>query len=219
MLRPRRLAEDRGETRDGSRPPSLSGLWYLGSIALMVREVVGQQTRNELGQALNGADFASVYVAVAVHCDAFTHAAVAAHTGRALGHVLGDEEPYVASAGAADSQAFAPARVVVVIGFRIDGVQHVVRVDVNATDAAELIPSVQVITFLIKNLDAAVAPVGDKQPTLGVKGHGVRSAHLAILVTPFTPAHQVGAIRRVFGDTADSGRGVGVVGKLCAVRF
>ena len=57
--------------------------------------------------------------------------------------------------------------------------------------------------FLIEDLDASVAPVGDEQPALRVHGEGVRRAELAILVAPGTKAHDEGPVRREFGNTSD----------------
>ena len=81
-----------------------------------------------------------------------------------LRDVLGHEVPHLAGARAADAQALAPARVVVVVRLRVDRVERVVAIDVEAADAAELIPGVEVLAVLVEDLDAAVAAIGDEQP-------------------------------------------------------
>src|SRR5690606_13128495 len=161
------------------------------------------QTRDELGYALNGTDFAGVDIAVLVDGDAFPNGAVASHDRGTLGNMLGNEIVDFTGAGTSHTQPLAPARVVVLIGFRVDGIEHVVVIDEHAADTAELIPGIQVVAFLVEDLDAAVATIRNKQTALGVHRQCVRRTHLAVLVAPLTPALDESAIWRVFGDAAD----------------
>src|SRR5271165_4568191 len=120
------------------------------------RNALTLQPRNELRHALNRAHLAGEHVALPVGCDTLTHGSVSTHARGALRHVLGDEEPHLPGLCAAHAQALSPARIVVVVGLGIDRVERVVRVDVESADTAELIPGVEVLAFLIEDLDAAV---------------------------------------------------------------
>ena len=58
-----------------------------------------------------------------------------------------NEVPNFTCHRAADAQSLSPAWVVLFAGFRIDGMEDIVVVDEQSTDAAELIPLVQMIAF------------------------------------------------------------------------
>jgi len=62
-----------------------------------------------------------------------------------------------------------PARVISRARLRVDRVQHVVRIDEQAADPAELLVRADEVPVLVKDLDAVVATVGDEQASLGVK--------------------------------------------------
>src|SRR6185436_16352761 len=78
------------------------------------------QARHEFRQSLDRTHFTAIDVAGGIHRDAFAHRSVSAHAGWILRHVLGHEVPHLAGARAADAQSLAPARVVVVVGLRVD---------------------------------------------------------------------------------------------------
>src|SRR5688572_3478938 len=131
---------------------------------IMVLRELALQPGNVLCEALNRANFAGVHVSCRIHGHAFAHRPIATHARGLAGDVLGHEVPHLAGARAADAKALAPAGIVVVVGFRIDGVERVVAIDVEAADAAELIPRVEVLAVLVEDLDAAVAAIGHEQP-------------------------------------------------------
>ena len=82
-------------------------------------------------------------------------------------------------AGRADAHAVHPARMPVLLGFGVDGIQHVVVVDEQAADAAVLVVDVEQVPVLVEDLDAVVAAVGDEQPALRVEGEPVGRPELA----------------------------------------
>src|SRR5579863_4643528 len=155
----------------------------MGTGGFAGRSALPLQPQDELRHALNRADLAAEHIPLRVGCDAFTHGAVSSHARWALGHVLGNEEPHLAGLCAAYAEALSPARIVVVVGLRIDGVQNVLSVDVKPADAAELIPGVEVLTFLIEDLDAAVTAVGCKEAAARIHGERVRTAKFARSIT------------------------------------
>ena len=63
----------------------------------------------------------------------------------------------------ADSDARLPGSVTLRIRLRIDCVQRIVRRDEQAADTTELIVRVDVVTILVKYLDAVVATVGNEE--------------------------------------------------------
>src|SRR5690606_5585935 len=94
----------------------------------------------------------------------------------------------------------------VLVRLGVDGVKHVVSIDVHAADTAELVPGIQVGAFLIEDLDAAVTTVGYKQAAFGIHCQCVRRAHLTVFITPGAPALHKGSVRSKLGDTAHCSR-------------
>jgi hypothetical protein len=87
-------------------------------------------------------------------------------------HIL-DEVFHRAVAGAADADAFLPARFVFAPGFGIGDVHSVVFGDVDAAGTAELRPGVDVIAVLIEDLNAIVGTIADEETPARIDGDGV----------------------------------------------
>ena len=107
------------------------------------------------------ADFGAINISLAIHRDAFRSA------GAALRIWVRDESRYLTVARTSDSDAAMTAGIVAVralfvIRFRISDVEHIVFVDGQSARAAELFPRRDELTFLVENLDAVVAAIGDE---------------------------------------------------------
>ena len=76
--------------------------------------------------------------------------------------MLRDEVPHLSRPGTPDAESLPPAGIVIGAGLRIDRVEHVIVVNEEPADSAELIPGVEVSSLLIEDLDPAIAPVGHK---------------------------------------------------------
>src|SRR5688572_5423693 len=171
--------EMRAYASSASSATSASSADYFGVLGRLLL-----QPGDELGQPLDRPDLAGVDVASPVDRHAFAHRSDAAHARRSLGNVLRHEIPHVAGLGVADAKALPPARVVVLVRLRVDRVQDVVAVDVEPADAAELVPGEEMFSFLVEDLDAAIAAIGDEQPPLRVHGQRMRTAEFAVPVAP-----------------------------------
>ena len=82
---------------------------------------------------------------------------------------VGDEGGDLAVARAPDADAALPARVALGVGLGIGAVEHVVLVDVDAAQTAELLPLLEELPVLVEDLQAVVGAVGDEQPALRVE--------------------------------------------------
>ena len=92
------------------------------------------------------------------------------------------------------------------VGFRIDRVQHVVVVDEEPADAAELVEGVEEVAFLVEDLDAVVAAVGHEQAPLRVEFEGVRRPELPGSRPDLAPLHHVLALGAEFHDASRGAR-------------
>ena len=182
--------------------PGVALRWARVGPELPANATVRNPGRHELRHPLHRPYFSGVDVALGVSGHSFTHRPAAAHAGCSRRGVLRDEIPDLSRPGATDPKTLSPAGIVVGAGLRIDRVEHVVVVDEEPTDPAELIPGVKVIPLLIEDLDPPIAPVGHEQPSLRVHRERVRSAELAIPVTPLAETHDEGPVRSELGDTA-----------------
>jgi hypothetical protein len=79
---------------------------------------------------------------------------------------------------------------------------------VDAADAAELIPRVEVLPVLVEDLDATVAAVRDEEPAARIEGERVRASELSRAVPVAAEALDELAVRRVLRD-APTASGVG----------
>ena len=86
----------------------------------------------------------------------------------------------------------------------------------RATVPAELGPGVQVLAFLIEDLDPVV-PIGDEQATRRIHGHGVGLAELTKVSPRAAPFEEVLAIGVVFHDAIVVPRAVPVCDEDAAV--
>ena len=118
--------------------------------------------------------------------------------------MLGNEVPDFSGFGAANSQTFAPtAGVVVRIRLGIDGVEPVITlVNEDTAVPAELIPGIDMLAVLGKNLNAIIPAVSDKQSSLRVHCQRVRCPELSVFLTPLTKRAHIGAICFPDGDSA-----------------
>ena len=121
-----------------------------------------------------------VNIAVAVNGDAFRR-----RKFRITDRWRRDVEPDFAVLDAAAADSSFAARVIGILtrsifGFGIGDVKHVVLIDENPTGPPELFPGAEKFPFLIEDRDAAVAPVGNKEPPLAIEGEHVWSLQLAV---------------------------------------
>src|SRR6185503_16510297 len=132
---------------------------------------------------------------------------------------------------AADANAALAARVVGVLArrvlrFRIGDVKDIVPVDENSARPSELFPCGEELSVLIEDRDAAVAAVGNEQPTLRIERQHVRAFQLAIagdqmaaildelaVLVEFYDARIAEARRVAFGDENVAVRGKGDSGR------
>src|SRR5690606_35276094 len=122
----------------------------------MLREIRRQQTRYKLGQTQHWTYLTRVNIAIAIHRNTFTHRTDTTHAGSTLGVMLRDKEPHITGTCTAYTQTFTPARVVVLVRLGVNRVQHIVGINVHAADTAELVPGIQMVAILIKDLDTTV---------------------------------------------------------------
>ena len=87
----------------------------------------------------------------------------------------------------ANAHAVYPAGVVGRAGFGIDGIEHVFIGDEDATDTAELVARLQVVTVLIKHFQAMIASVSDPEAAFGIEIQGVWSAEITVIQAQFAP--------------------------------
>jgi hypothetical protein len=85
-----------------------------------------------------------------------------------------DERRDCIGARLADANPGLPSGMVRCVGFRVDGIQHVVRSDEQAADATGLLVGIEELAILIEDLHPMIASIGDEQSTVGVEGEGVR---------------------------------------------
>ena len=103
----------------------------------------------------------------------------------------------------------------VLLGFGVDGVEHVVVRDEQAAYAAVLVVDVEQVPVLVEDLDAVVAAVGDEQPALRVEGEPVGRPELAGPEADLAPLLDEVAVLVELEDAA--GRSRGRIGALSAV--
>ena len=118
--------------------------------------------------------------------------------------MLRHEVPDFSSFGAAYTQTFSPtARVVVRVRLRIDSIEPVITlINPDTAVPAELIPGIDMLAILGKNLYAIISAVSYKQSALRIHCQRVRRSKLPIFLTPFTKRSNVSAICFPDGDSA-----------------
>src|SRR5262249_18197405 len=90
---------------------------------------------------------------------------------------VGDERGDLAVFRAADSDAAREAWILCRVRLRVDDVDRVLPVDEHTARAAELLPGVEQLAVLIEDVDAAVGPVGNEQPSARIHRDAVRLVH------------------------------------------
>src|SRR5437867_7419917 len=113
----------------------------------------------------------------------------AAGRGCRIAALVEDEVLDPAVLGVADPDALLEARIVDVVRFRIEHVDHVVVVDREGDPArhAELIPARQKLAVLVEDLDARVRAIAHEQAVALVHGDAVRGPELARRVAGLAP--------------------------------
>src|SRR5262249_12986297 len=103
---------------------------------------------------------------------------------------------------AADSQASFESWIQHGIRLGIGHVNGVIFVDEHAARTAELFPLINELAILIEDLDAAVCPVGDEEPSAGIHRDAVRRVHLARGGSLLTPRLDEFPVLREFHNTS-----------------
>src|SRR5882757_8547506 len=152
-----------------------------------------------------GAGLGPENIARGVHRDAFGGAG-----GGCLFRRVRNEGGHDGIADAADPDAALPSVMVLRHRFRfgIGDIDGVVLVDEDAARPAELRPLVDEVAVLVEDLDAVVAAVAEKQPSLRIHRERMRTVHLAGACALLAPGLDEGA---VFGKLHDPRVGVAAV--------
>src|ERR1700674_3141664 len=106
---------------------------------------------------------------------------------RNLGIGCRNEGCDLAVLGAADADAGLEARIVVLVRLIVRHVDIVVLVDGDVARPAELLPFGDEFSVRIEDLDAAVAAVGDENPSLGIYRDAVQLVELALRLAVLAP--------------------------------
>ena len=102
--------------------------------------------------------------------------------------------------GIADTDAHFPAKILVIVGFRIGDINVIVGIKKYSAGVTELRPMSDIITLLVEDLHAVVKPVGDEESATLIDRQRVNHTKLTGSITRLTPRLQKGAIWRIFDD-------------------
>ena len=175
------MAKSLSVTRRWRPGPLLSALPY---------RVLGKSTTGR-GQRVRS--FGSIDVTVGVNRQTFTGSALVNPVCLFVGW---DETDDAVLVYVSDTDAVPPAHVAGWAGLGVDRIHHVIGGDVEPADATVHVARPQVVAFLVEDLDAVVAAIGDPEATLGVEFQGVGGAELTVAYADLSPLHEAGAVGR-----------------------
>ena len=67
-----------------------------------------------------------------------------------------------------DTDTSGPTGMIIRIGFRINGIKHVIVCNEQSANAAKLLIRVQVVAVLVKNLYAVISSISHEKTPLGI---------------------------------------------------
>jgi hypothetical protein len=146
---------------------------------------------------LSRADFSAIYVALRIH--RYTFRCTGSFHFERVRNTVQD----LAVFDAADPDSSFPSRMWShSVGFGVGDIDHFVP-NVDTARATELLPFAKVLSILVENLDAHVAPVGNKEPSLRIHCQIVRSAEFSRSRSQFAKGLYKFAVLRELGDPRD----------------